>query len=148
MSKAKVILPSDGLQTTIYSGEHVYYADEPIADGGTDTAPTPTQMVMGALGSCVAITMRLYAQRKGWPLEGVEIDLDFERFKGKDYPAYDGDERFVHEITKQVKLLGPLSDEQRERIIEIGGMCPVHRLIASPVFFVEEVLAQEEQGEA
>lgn len=148
MSKAKIILPKEGVQTTIVSGNHTYYADEPIEDGGTDTGPSPTQMVMGALGSCIAITMRLYADRKGWSLEGVELDLDFERFRSKDYPAYEGDERYVHEITKKVTLHGALTPEQKERIIEIGGMCPVHRLIASPSFFVEEILEQEHSAEA
>lgn len=144
MSKAKVTLPKDGLQTTIQSGEHIYHADEPIDAGGTNTGPSPTEMAMGALGSCIAMTMRLYAQRKGWELEGVEIELDFERLKGKDYEAYDGDARYVHEITKNVTLHGDaLSSEQRARIIEIGGMCPVHRLIASPAFFVEKVIEQE-----
>ncbi|MEO1288512.1 MAG: OsmC family protein [Chloroflexota bacterium] len=148
MFKATVILPKEGYKTTIYSGNHIYHSDEPIEDGGTDQAPTPTQMIMGALGSCIAITMRLYADRKGWALDGVEIELDFERFKGKDYPAYDGDERYVHEITKKITLQGALTEDQRERIIEIGGMCPVHRLIASPTFFVEEVIAQEQSEEA
>ncbi len=147
MSKATVILPQEGYQTTIISGNHTYHSDEPIEDGGTDTGPTPTQMVMGALGSCIAITMRLYADRKGWALEGVELDLDFERFKGKDYEAYDGTERYIHEITKKVTLRGNLTQEQRERIIEIGGMCPVHRLIASPAFFVEEVIEAEQSAE-
>ncbi len=148
MAKAKVILPKEGLQTTIVSGNHTYYADEPIEDGGTDTGPSPTQMVMGALGSCIAMTMRLYADRKGWSLEGVELDLDFERFRSKDYPAYEGEQRYVHEITKKVTLHGALTPEQKERIIEIGGMCPVHLLIASPSFFVEEILEQEHFAEA
>lgn len=148
MSKAKVILPKEGLQVTVVSGNHTYFTDEPVQDGGTDTGPTPTQMVMGALGSCIAITMRLYADRKGWALEGVELDLDFERFRSKDYPAYEGNERYIHEITKKITLHGPLTDEQKERIIQIGGMCPVHRLIASPAFFVEEVLEQEQSAEA
>lgn len=99
---------------------------------------------MGALGSCIAMTMRLYADRKGWALEGVEIELDFERFKARNYPAYDGDERYVHEITKKITLHGSLTEQQRERIIEIGGICPVHRLIATPSFFVQEVLEQEQ----
>lgn len=148
MSKATVTLPKDGLQTTIVSGSHTYYADEPIADGGTDRGPSPTQMVMGALGSCIAMTMRLYADRKGWAFESVELELDFERFKGKDYPAYEGNERYVHEITKKVTLHGAsLTPEQKERIIEIGGMCPVHRLLGSPNFFVQEIIEQEQSIE-
>ena len=147
MSRAKVILPEDGLQTTIHSGDYIYHADEPIEAGGTGTAPSPTEMVMGALGSCIAMTMRLYADRKGWALEGVEIDLDFERFRSKDYEAYSGDERYVHEITKKVTLHGSLTEEQKARIIEIGGICPVHRLIATPSFFVQEILEQEQSEE-
>ena len=147
MARAKVILPEEGLKTTIQSGDYIYHADEPIADGGTGTAPSPTQMVMGALGSCIAMTMRLYADRKGWALKGVEIELDFERFRSKNYEAYDGDERYVHEITKTITLHGSLTDEQKARIIEIGGMCTVHRLIATPSFFVQEILEQEQSTE-
>lgn len=145
MAKAKVILPKEGLKTDIYSNEHLYHSDEPLEDGGTNSAPTPTQMLMGALGSCIAITMRLYAQRKGWPLDGVEIELDFEKFRAADYPAYNGDAAFVHEISKSIKLIGDLSEEQKARILEIGGKCPVHRLLASPNFFVEQVLAEEKE---
>jgi len=148
MSKATIVLPKEGLQATIQAGNHTFYADEPIEDGGTDTGPSPTEMVMGALGSCIAITMRLYADRKGWGLDGVEINLDFERFRGSDYEGYTGTERYVHEIRKGIVLHGDLTDKQRERILEIGGKCPVHRLLASPAFFVEEVLEQEKSAEA
>ena len=145
MAKAKVVLPKEGLKTDIYSGNHLYHSDEPLEDGGTDSAPTPTQMLMGALGSCIAITMRLYAQRKGWPLDGVEIELDFERFRGSDYAAYNGDAAFVQEISKSIKLIGTLSQEQKDRILEIGGKCPVHRLLLSPNFFVDKILAEENE---
>ena len=147
MSSAKVTLGKTGLQATIKTANHVIYADEPIDDGGTDTGPSPTEMAMGALGACIAMTMRLYAQRKGWALEGVEIDLNFERFLGKEYEAHEGDDRYIHEIRKAITLHGPLSDKQRERIIEIGGKCPVHRLIATPSYFVDEVIAEEEASE-
>lgn len=143
MSKTQVTL-SDGFQTTITARHHTLHADEPVADGGTDTGLTPSEMVMGALGSCIAITMQMYAQRKGWPLEGVEIELDYERFKGADYELHDGDDRYVHEIRKGIRLQGDLSDEQRQRILDIGGKCPVHRLIATPTYFVEQALAEED----
>ena len=139
MAKTRVTL-KDGYQTTIKNRHHTYYADEPTDSGGTDTAVTPAEMAMGALGSCIAITMRLYAERKGWDLQGVELELDFERISAKDYDAYEGDERFVHEIRKSIVLHGDLTDEQRERILDIGGRCPVHRLIALPTFWEEEML--------
>ena len=147
MSKAFVSLMGDGYRTTITSRHHVYHIDEPVEDGGQDSAAKPTEVVMGALGSCIAITMKLYAERKGWALTGVEIDLDFERFNAKDYPAAQSEEGIVHEIRKGIRLHGDLTDEQKERILEIGGKCPVHRLIASPSFFVERWLEDELQSE-
>jgi len=142
MSKTRVTL-TDGYRTTIQSGNHVYHSDEPEEAGGTDTAVNPTAMTMGALGSCIAMTMKMYAQRKGWPLQSVEIELDYERFRGSNYAAYEGDERYIHEIRKAITLHGNLTEDQRERILEIGARCPVHRLIDTPTFWVETVLEAE-----
>lgn len=139
MAKAIVRL-KEGYKTTIESRDHVYHADEPLDAGGTNEGPTPVEMFMGALGSCIAITMRLYAERKGWPLEGVEVALDFERFNGKDYPGYEGDAMFVHEIRESIVLHGDLSEEQREKILEIAEKCPVARIVDLPSFFKREVL--------
>lgn len=144
MSKAFVSLKKDRVQTTIQTRQHVYHADEPITDGGTDEMVNPVEMLLGALGSCIAMTMKLYADRKQWPLEGVEIEVEVEKFSANDYPEYHGTERYIHEIRKQVKLLGPLSEEQRQRILEIGSKCPVHRIIATPTFFKETLLENEE----
>jgi putative redox protein len=139
MTKATVRL-FDGYRTTITSRQHTYHADESIPDGGTDTAPDPTEMLMGALGSCVALTMKLYAQRKKWALEGIEIALDYERFAGKDYPDYEGEEQFIHEIRENIVLHGNLTDEQKERLLEIASKCPVTRIIATPTFWKQNLL--------
>ncbi|MDQ7025199.1 MAG: OsmC family protein [Anaerolineae bacterium] len=147
MGKTTVILQNEGYQTTIQTRHHTYHADEPIEAGGTDTMVSPIEMALGALGSCVAMTMKMYAERKKWTLEGVEIELESERFKARDYADYEGDERYVHEIRKEIKLFGDLTDEQRARILEIGGKCPVHRLIATPTFFKETLLSDEESIE-
>lgn len=129
----------DSLQAIAQSGHHSWFADEPLdTQGGTDTGPTPMQMLMGSLGSCEAITMKLYAQRKNWPLEGVDVELEIERFNGSDYPAYTGQAAFVHEIRQKITLHGPLDDDQRRRILDIGEMCPVHRVLQYPTFFVEK----------
>ena len=137
----------DSYRATITSRNHTYYADEPMEKGGTDTAPNPSEMLMGALGSCVAITLKLYAERKKWPLEGVDVNLDFERFKGKDYEAYDGDELYVHEIRESITLHGPLDEKQKERLLEIAGKCPVRRAIALPSFFKETLEDVEAEPE-
>lgn len=133
---ATVIRLGEGLRTTVRADGHVFHADEPLDAGGSDTAANPEQLLLGALGSCMAITARLYAQRKGWPLEGVEIRLTVERRRGRDYPGYTGDATFVHEIREHVVLQGPLDEAQRQRILEIAGRCPVHRIVENPAFFV------------
>lgn len=142
MPKATVHL-AEGYRTTITSREHTYYADEPLDAGGEDSAPTPSEMLMGALGSCVAITIKLYAERKKWPLEGVDVALDYERFKGADYADYEGDAAFVHEIREAITLHGPLDADQKERLLEIGSRCPVRRVIELPSFFKGESLETE-----
>lgn len=139
MSKAVINL-RDGYRTTIVTGRHTWYADEPEDAGGADSAPTPTDILKGALGACIAITIKLYAERKKWPLEGVDVVIEMQRFNGADYAAYTGDELYVHEFRKQIVLHGPLTEEQKTRLLEIGGKCPVHRAIATPSFFVEELL--------
>jgi putative redox protein len=141
MPKATVHLnQADGYRVTVNSRHHQYFIDEPTQDGGTDVAPTPTETVMGALGACIAITIKMYAERKQIPLESIEIALDFERFSGKDYPAYAGDELFVHEIRESIVLHGALTADQKDRLLEIAGKCPVARLIALPTFWKQDLL--------
>ncbi len=137
MAKTTVHL-EDGYRATIQSRDHTYYADEPVEKGGADTGPTPSEMLLGALGSCVAITVKMYAERKKWPLEGIEVSLDYERFKGMDYEDYEGDAAFVHEIRECITLHGPLDEKQKERLLNIATKCPVRRIISLPTFFKEE----------
>jgi putative redox protein len=89
----------------------------------------------------------LYARRKGWPLEGVEVDLSLERFKAADYPAYTGDSDTVNEFVQALSFKGDLTEEQRKRLLEIAGRCPVHRILTQPNFiiekFIDEVIAAE-----
>lgn len=143
MAKTTVRLGREGYRTDIQVRNHTVHADEPTDAGGTDTAPTPTELLLGALGSCIAITARLYAVRKGWPLEGVDVALDVQRFAGKEYAAYSGDAAFVHEIRQEIVFHGPLDDEQRARLLEIASRCPVHRIVESPAFFVDAQLLDE-----
>ncbi len=132
-----VVTLEDGYYTTASSRQHRWHADLPESSDGTDNAPTPEELLMGTLGSCMSQTGKLYAARKGWQIDRIEIRLNFERFSGKDYPGYEGDANFVHEIREYITLEGPLDDAQKKRIIEIMGKCPVRRVIANPVFFTE-----------
>ncbi len=139
MTKASVRLDT-GYQVVIQVRDHTLIADEPVSDGGQNQGPTATELLLGALGACAAITTKMYAGRKQWPLEGVEIDLNTERFKAPDYPAYVGAESFVREFRQRIVFKGPLTHEQKERLLEIAGKCPVHRALTEPSFMIEELV--------
>jgi putative redox protein len=139
MAKTSVRL-ENGYRVEAQSRDHQWVIDEPVSDGGTDSAPSPTETVMGALGACVEITIKMYADRKGWKLDRVEIDLENKRLKKEEYPAYTGDAPFVHHVTKNIVLYGELDDDQRHRLIEIGRKCPVSRLLTEPTFITDTLL--------
>jgi putative redox protein len=107
--------------------------DLPADEGGAGTALGPTETLLAALGGCTAMTLRLYARRKGWPLEGVEADLSIER---PPPTAADSTQR----IRVSLRLRGALDAEQRQRLLEVAGKCPVHKTLAGPVA-IEETLA-------
>lgn len=135
---AVTVSTDEGLRAVARSRNHTWYADEPVEDGGANSAETPMEMMLGALGSCVVITVHLYANRKKWPLEKIEVNLEIQRFSAGDYPAYQGDAQFVHEIREKVVLHGDqLTPEQRERLMDVATKCPVRRVLANPTFFVE-----------
>jgi uncharacterized OsmC-like protein len=132
----------EGLRTAIHVRNHTLFADETLDSGGTDTGPTPPELFLGSLGACMVMTSQLYARRKNWPLEEVKIALEEERFKREDYPAYLGDSGYVTEIRYEMAFIGPLSEEQKARLLEIANRCPVHRTLEYPTFFVKG-LSQE-----
>jgi putative redox protein len=101
-------------------GGHTVRIDEPTAAGGTDTGPSPTRLVAASLASCTAITMEMYAARKGWDVGRVEVDVDV---------GYRDASPVSFAVT--LRLPSELSDEQRERLLVIAGKCPVHKLIAA-----------------
>lgn len=134
---ALTVTLSEGLCTTIKNEHYTWHADELVENGGTGTAADPVEQLLGAVGSCMAITVKLYANRKQWPLEKIEIKLQLERFSGSEYPSYSGEAPFVHEIREDIVLHGDqLTDEQRTRLLEISTKCPVRRVLANPTFFV------------
>jgi len=144
MSNLTRVRTHGGLHTSITSRNHTFHADAPIEDGGTDTAPTPEEMLLGALGACAAITAKMYANRKGWPLVDVEIEIDLTRKPREDYPDAPGEGAYVHEVSEKITLIGAdLTDEQRLRIHDIMGRCPVRRIVTGPVYILEEVMAAQ-----
>jgi uncharacterized OsmC-like protein len=132
-----VVSSNQGYQTAIQIRQHTVIADELIQDGGTDSGPTPMELLLGSAGACIAVTTRAYAQRKGWPLENITVELDMDRIKREDYPAYGGNAPFIHEIRETIQFEGPLTEEQKIRLLKVASKCPVHLTLENPVFFVE-----------
>lgn len=139
MTRATVRL-DEGYTTRIQLREFTITADEPVEDGGSGLGATPREILLAALGACAAITAKMYANRKGWKLESIEIDLSTERHKTDDYPAYTGEGDFVHEFHQRIVFTGDLTYEQKQRLLEIAGRCPVHRALTEPTHMIEELV--------
>ena len=128
-----IVRSQRGLTTSIEIGEHRLVADEPVASGGADQGPNPYELLLSALGACTAMTVQLYAQRKGWPLSGVEVTLRHERIHARDCVDCETQDVMLDKITKQITLLGELNEEQRERLRDIAERCPVQRTLQREV---------------
>lgn len=129
----RVRIGASGLRAEVEARGHAFAADEPASLGGTETGPTPYDLIAAALGTCTAITLRLYADRKGWPLDGVDVHLTHARVHAEDCLACEKQPRGMDEITRVVALRGPLTDEQRARLLEIADKCPVHETLVRGV---------------
>jgi putative redox protein len=110
-----------GLAMQVEVGPHVLRGDEPADQGGTDTGPEPHALMLAALGTCTVMTLRLYAQRKGWPLTNVRVRLTGGKGEGH------------YAITRHLTLEGALDAEQRQRLVEIADKCPVHRTLTGQI---------------
>jgi uncharacterized OsmC-like protein len=131
---ADVIVRSEqGLTQTIEIRQHRLTADEPSSAGGQDAGPDPYELLLAALGACTSITVRLYAQRKGWPLDGVQVALHHERIYAADCAECETRDGFLDRITKRLTLFGPLDQEQRQRLAQIAERCPVNRTLQREV---------------
>src|SRR5215208_2310571 len=122
-----MVRTGEGLCTEVSSGGHTMIADEPTSLGGTDAGPTPYDYLLAALGGCTAMTLRMYADRKGWPLESVTVRLSQDRVHATDCEECETDEGRIDRIEREIELEGPLDEKQRRRLLEIADKCPVHR---------------------
>jgi putative redox protein len=126
----EVVVSGDGtaLAQEIVSGPNRWRADEPVAAGGGDTAPGPHELLLSALGACTSMTLTLYARRKGWPLGRISVRLRHTRLEDKGAPS-----GLSTRIDREIELAGSLSDEQRQRLLQIAERCPVHRTLTSTI---------------
>ncbi len=119
----------DKLEQRVEIGSHEVTADEPASHGGDDSGPSPQELLAASLASCTAITMEMYARRKGWDVGDVVVDVDYE-------PGQRGSVTKFHMV---VKLPSSIPEEQREKLLTIAAKCPVHRTLEGEVMFDERV---------
>jgi len=131
---ADVIVRSlDNLRHEISAGPHTYFADEPASAGGDDSGPDPYELMLSALGACTSMTLLMYARRKKWPLEGVEVRVSHHRDYARDCQECDERPMQIDHIERLIALRGDLDDTQRQRLLEIAEKCPVHRTLTGTI---------------
>ncbi len=138
---------ASGYRSEILANGHPLVADEPESVGGTNTGPGPYELLLAGLGACTGMTLRMYADRKSWPLEGVTVELAHRKVHVSDCLDCETAEGKVDEIQRELRLAGPLDAEQRQRLLEIADRCPVHRTLESEIKVRTRLADPEETGD-
>lgn len=125
--------PATGFAQTVEIGPHRLLADEPLEQGGTDTGPTPYDLLAAALGTCKSMTLGVYARRKGMPLESVTVHVRHSKVYADDCASCDSKDARIDRLDCAITLTGTLSDEQRADLLRIADRCPVHRTLTSKI---------------
>ncbi|WP_207532411.1 OsmC family protein [Desertivirga arenae] len=117
-------------ETDIVAGNHFFIADEPEEVGGQDEAPSPIDYLCASLASCKAITLRMYARRKGWNVESIRVEVKLRKTED---PSF-----VVNSFFCKLEITGNLTDEQRSRMYKIAEACPVEKLLTQPIEIINE----------
>lgn len=128
-----VVRTERGLRTEIMANGFPMVADEPTSVGGTNLGPTPYDLLTAALGACTSMTLRMYADRKSWPLEAVTVDLMYQKIHARDCERCETGEGKIDHIQREIALEGDLDDDQKKRLLEIADRCPVHRTLRGEI---------------
>jgi uncharacterized OsmC-like protein len=124
--------PND-FQQKVTAGKHHLVADEPVSVGGADAGPDPYDYLLTALGACTSMTIGLYARRNKWPLQEITVSLSHSRIYAADCEECETKEGMLDRIDVEVKLTGPLTPDQHEKLMQVAAKCPVHRTLTSEI---------------
>lgn len=139
-----VLVASTGggrFEQVLMDGRHRLRADEPAAVGGNDIGPGPYELLLMGLGACTSMTLKMYADQKKWPLQNVEVRLSHAKVYAEDCATCEKGTK-LDRIERVVTLFGPLSEEQKARLMEIADKCPVHRTLTSKI----EIVTRRAEG--
>ncbi|MBX2877417.1 MAG: OsmC family protein [Saprospiraceae bacterium] len=139
MTQVRVNTGTEKYRTTLLTSTHQLVADEP-QPYGEDLGPNPYEFLLMAIGSCVGMTLRMYADRKGWDLQEVRIDLEQERRHVKDCEDCESEDGYVHFIHKKLHFRGDLDEKQKARLLEISERCPVQKTLLNEIKIETELL--------
>jgi putative redox protein len=123
-------------RTEIIARQHSLVGDEPLSIGGQDTGMTPYELLLGSLGECTAITLRMYALRKSWQVQKIEVKLTLKEISKEDKTSY---------ISRTIYIQGDLTLEQKSRLLQIANACPIHKLLTNPIQ-IQSLLKEEVEG--
>lgn len=131
---------TSGFEVDVTNGRHTWRADEPLDLGGTDTGPTPYELLLGSLAACACITLSMYAARKGITLTSISAQYTYEKRHADDCGFCEEDDRgFIDTVSSEVFVEGDFDDETRTRLAEVAVRCPVHKTLERGIRFTEEV---------
>ena len=129
-----VEIGKDHYRTEIKAGNHLIVADEPLDIGGKDLGFNPNELLLASLGACTAMTLRMYADRKEWPVDRISVDLTMDIVKGN--------EQQTTYIKRHIFIEGDVSEEQKQRMLQIADSCPLHRILTNPIVITSNLLPE------
>ncbi|QLG43995.1 bifunctional alpha/beta hydrolase/OsmC family protein [Costertonia aggregata] len=130
----------DGFTTPMKVGRHFLTADEPVDVGGNDYGPSPYELVSAGLSACTAMTIQMYAKRKGWPVENVQVHTSYDKSHAEDCMDCESDNAKIDTFNREIKLTGNIDEKQIERILQIADKCPVHRTLHSKTQVITKLI--------
>ncbi|MGZ4810702.1 MAG: OsmC family protein [Thermoanaerobaculia bacterium] len=136
-----IVRSSGSFRNEVSAGKHRFVADEPASAGGTDTGPTPYDLLSAALGTCTSMTLNFLAKRENIPLEGVEVSVANDRMHAKDCADCLTTSGYIHRFDVKIRLKGNLTPEQRERLFSTAKRCPVYKTLTNEIR-IEETLVE------